>query len=141
MHDDADSEGRVRAVPELVASDDDAPIKLSSVEPRFGDWGPGYLEQRDDVMFGVVTLRPGDDFGNHIHEHHTESFLVLKGSAEVWFERSECVVIVEGDLIGAPPNVEHYFRNVGDMPFTAFFIKTPGVQGDKVDLPWLPEGN
>ena len=113
--------------------------RVADAELRFGDWGPGYLVQHDDAMFGVVRLRPGDDFGNHLHERHTESFLVLEGEAEVWFERQERVVIRQGDFIAAPPNVEHYFRNVGVVPFVAFFTKAPGVAGDKIDRPWTPD--
>jgi quercetin dioxygenase-like cupin family protein len=112
---------------------------LRDAELRFGDWGPGYLVQGDDAMFGVVTLRPGDAFPNHRHDRHAESFLVLAGVAELWMDRAERLELREGDLVTAPAGVEHYLRNTGAVPFTAFFAKAPGVPGDKVDLEWQPE--
>lgn len=115
--------------------------RLGDVEPRFGDWGPGYATKHDDAAFGTVVLRPGDDFGNHLHNSHTESFVVLQGVAEVWLNRSTRVVIQQGDLLRAEPGEEHYVRNSFSEPFKALFIKTPWVDGDKVDLPWTPDSN
>jgi quercetin dioxygenase-like cupin family protein len=111
---------------------------IADVQPRFGEWGPGYLVQSDDAAFGVVTLRPGDAFDNHFHEHHTETFLVLEGSAELWLDRDELLVLGPGDLVGCLPRVEHYLRNTGSAPFRALFVKSPGVSGDKVEAPWAP---
>lgn len=111
---------------------------LAAAELRFGTWGPGYLSQEEHAAFGVVVLRPGDDFANHYHERHEESFLVLAGEAELWLDRESLVQLSEGDLVSCPPGVEHYLRNVGDADFRAFFTKVPGVPGDKIDVPWTP---
>ncbi|WP_430592221.1 cupin domain-containing protein [Humidisolicoccus flavus] len=106
---------------------------------RFGDWGPGYLVENEDAAFGAVTLRPGDTFANHFHEHHTESFFVIEGEAELWLDRATVQRLSDGDFVQCTPQVQHYLRNVSDAPFTAFFIKSPGISGDKVDAPWEPE--
>jgi quercetin dioxygenase-like cupin family protein len=111
---------------------------LADIQPRFGDWGPGYLVPEGDAAFGAVYLRPGDEFGNHYHERHEESFLVLEGRAELWLDRSQLVELAPGDLIRCRPGVEHFLRNTSDEPFRAFFIKAPGVPGDKVDAEWRP---
>lgn len=113
-------------------------VNISEVEKRFGSWGPGYLVQADDAAFGVVTLRPGDEFANHYHEQHTESFYVVQGAAEVWLDQSECVSVQPGDFIQCRPNVQHYLRNVGDEEFTAVFTKSPGVCDDKIAVDWRP---
>ena len=115
-----------------------AVVNVSQVEPRFGDWGPGYLAQHDDAAFGVVTLRPGDAFDNHLHNHHEESFLVLDGAIELWRNRSERLDLVQGDFVRCPAGVEHFLRNTGDTVARAFFVKAPGVASDKVDAPWVP---
>jgi quercetin dioxygenase-like cupin family protein len=112
--------------------------RIGDAALRFDDWGPGYLVQDDVAHFGVVVLRPGDEFGNHLHEHHTESFLVLAGTAELWLDRNERIPLVEGDFVPARPGVEHYLRNISDASFTAFFVKAPGVSGDKIERPWRP---
>ena len=108
---------------------------------RFGDWGPGYLAQAHDAAFGVVVLRPGDEFGNHLHEKHTESFIVIEGSAEIWIDRAKASVVTVGDVLRAEPGEEHFVRNPFDQTFRAVFVKTPWVDGDKVDKPWTPESS
>ena len=116
-------------------------LRSADATLRFGDWGPGYLSQADDAAFGVVVLRPGDEFGNHLHEHHTESFVVLEGRAEFWIDRAEPVVAAAGEVIHAAAHEEHFVRNPFDETFRAVFVKTPWVDGDKVDKPWTPEAS
>lgn len=112
---------------------------IDSAELRFGDWGPGYLAEEEHAAFGVVKLRPGDEFTNHYHEHHEESFLMLGGEIELWLDQSDRTVLARGDFVRCAPRVQHYLRNVGVVDATAFFVKAPGVPGDKVEVPWRPE--
>lgn len=127
----------------MMSDDEAAPVKqnLADLERRFGDWGPGYLAQEDHAAFGAIYLRPGDEFENHFHEHHEESFLVISGRAELWLDRARLVHLEVGDFVRCPPRVEHFFRNTGDEPFQAFFVKAPGIRSDKVDAPWTPEAD
>lgn len=113
-------------------------LRAADADLRFGDWGPGYLVQGDDAAFGVVVLRPGDEFANHLHEHHTESFVVLEGRAEIWLDRDTRRVVAAGDVLRAEPREEHFVRNPFDETFRAVFVKTPWVDGDKIDRPWTP---
>lgn len=106
---------------------------------RFGEWGPGYLSKDDSAAFGTVVLRPGDVFDNHLHEHHTESFVVLEGAAEVWLDRTERHIIRAGDVLHARAGEEHLLRNPFGAVFRAVFVKSPWVDADKVDRPWAPE--
>lgn len=114
------------------------PRNVAEAELRFGDWGPGYLATSAEAAFGTVVLRPGDEFGNHLHEHHTESFIVVEGEADVWFDRTEPIRLRVGDLVSAPAGVQHYLRNSNSADFRAVFVKTPWVDGDKIDHPWQP---
>ncbi|KRA24039.1 hypothetical protein ASD65_06090 [Microbacterium sp. Root61] len=114
-------------------------LRTADAALRFGDWGPAYLSQGDGAAFGVVVLRPGDEFGNHLHEHHTESFVVIEGSAEIWIDREKRAVVTVGEVLHADPHEEHYVRNPFDRTFRAVFVKTPWVDGDKVDMPWTPD--
>ena len=113
-------------------------LNLADAELRFGSWGPGYLTRSDAAAFGTVVLRPGDEFGNHLHEHHTESFIVVEGEADIWFDRADPIRLTAGDLVSAPPGVEHYLRNSSGSDFRAVFVKTPWVDGDKIERPWQP---
>jgi quercetin dioxygenase-like cupin family protein len=114
------------------------PARLDDADLRFGEWGPGYLTTAPDLAVGVVVLRPSDEFANHLHERHTESFVVLEGRAELWLDRAERLDLVPGDVISVPAGREHYLRGIGDVPFRAVFLKTPWVDGDKVDADWTP---
>lgn len=113
-------------------------LHLDDVEPRFGDWGPGYVSRESAAAYGVVRLRPGDAFPAHVHERHTESFVVLEGRAELWLDRRGPFVLRPRALIHARPGVEHFLRNRFDEPFVALFVKTPWIDGDKLDVDWLP---
>lgn len=113
-------------------------LRAAEADLRFGDWGPGYLARDEDAAFGVVVLRPGDVFANHLHEHHTESFVVLEGRAEIWLDRRTRRVVEAGDVLRAAPHEEHLVRNPFDEVFRAVFVKTPWIDGDKVDRPWTP---
>lgn len=114
-------------------------LHLDDVDLRFGDWGPGYVSRDPAAAFGVVVLRAGDEFANHLHELHTESFLVIEGRAELWLDRSELLEVGPGDLVHARPGVEHFLRNPYVDTFRAAFVKTPFVDGDKIDADWAPE--
>ncbi|MGO2091899.1 MAG: cupin domain-containing protein [Microbacterium gubbeenense] len=113
-------------------------LRPADAELRFGDWGPAYLSKTDAAAFGTVVLRPGDAFDNHAHEHHTESFVAVEGEAEVWIDRTHRATLAAGEVLHAEPGEEHFLRNVSDRVFRAVFVKTPWVDGDKVDHPWQP---
>ncbi|WP_158685260.1 cupin domain-containing protein [Microbacterium halophytorum] len=116
-------------------------LRPADAELRFGDWGPAYLSKTEDAAFGTVVLRPGDEFGNHLHEHHTESFVALEGEAEVWIDRTRCTTLRAGEILHANPGEEHFLRNVAGSVFRAVFVKTPWVDGDKVERPWQPKSD
>lgn len=114
-------------------------VTVADAELRFGDWGPGYLSTGEHAAFGTVVLRPGDAFGNHLHERHTESFIAVEGVAEVWIDRRTRVELRAGQILHAEPGEEHFLRNASDAPFRAVFVKTPWADGDKIERPWTPE--
>lgn len=116
-------------------------VSAADVELRFGDWGPGYLVEHEDAAFGIVVLRPGDAFANHLHEHHTESFFCLEGAVEVWLDRAGPRTLGTHQLLQARPGVEHYLRNVSPHDARLLFVKSPGVPGDKVVRDWSPEAD
>lgn len=109
------------------------------VERKFGDWGPGYLFTGSNASYGIVTLRPGDAFANHLHEAHEETFFVLEGTIEIWLDRNERLMLSAEDLVRCEPGVEHFLRNTSDRNARALFLKVPGIEGDKIEKPWVPE--
>ncbi|MDV3220944.1 cupin domain-containing protein [Intrasporangium sp.] len=73
------------------------------------------VEERGRI--GCVTPR-------HLHEREAETFIVLDGALEGWFEGSRTLVEA-GSLIHLPPRREHAFRIASE---TAHFynLVTPG---------------
>jgi quercetin dioxygenase-like cupin family protein len=65
--------------------------------------------------------------------------VVLEGRAEIWLDRDTRRVVSAGDVLRAEPHEEHFVRNPFDETFRAVFVKTPWVDGDKVDRPWTPD--
>lgn len=117
----------------------DRVLSTAGAELRFGTWGPAYLSKDEGAAFGTVVLRPGDVFDNHVHELHTESFVVLEGRAAIWIDRETRYVVSAGDILHARPGEEHLVTNPFDETFRAVFVKSPWVDGDKIDRPWRPE--
>jgi len=48
--------------------------RVTDVELRFGDHGPGYIVRGPRTDVGYVVLPPGQDFPNHYHETIEEGF-------------------------------------------------------------------
>jgi len=113
-------------------------VNKESIELRFGSWGPGYLLKGKQAAYGIVTLRSGDEFANHYHERHEETFFVLEGRFELWLDRSERLELQTGDLVRCPAGVQHYLRNVTNENASALFVKAPNEEFDKIDLQWSP---
>lgn len=109
------------------------------IDYRFGDWGPGYLHQVDELELGVVALRPGDLIDNHYHEHCTETFIVIEGGCTLWINQSDQFQLETGDIVSSPANEQHCLRNDTDSLCRFIFLKTPGSPGDTIKVDWTPE--
>ncbi len=92
-------------------------------EPTISRPGDGELHERSDGYrlvrvdlpdIGVIEI----DFDEtlvvdpHIHEDHTDSFLVLEGQVE-FTAGDETVVLGPGGFISSPPGARHGFRSAG----------------------------
>ena len=61
--------------------------------------------------------------------------------AAAWIDRQAPAILSAGDVLHAVPHEEHFVRNPFDETFRAVFVKTPWVDGDKVDKPWTPDAS
>lgn len=111
---------------------------LHAAQPRWGDWGPAYALQGPTSDIGLLTLRPGDEMTNHIHEHCDESFIVLNGAVTLWVDCENRFELQPGDVYRCSPGEMHYFVNEGDISLEMIFIKSPQSPGDTINLPWKP---
>ena len=60
-----------------------------------------------------VQHPPGGTSPQHIHEWEHQAF-ITEGAGALWVEGKE-YPIKKGDAVLVPPNVNHQFRNTGDV--------------------------
>lgn len=101
-------------------------VHESESEYRFGDNGPKYLMQGEQIDLGIVVLNPGQDFHNHFHEHYEENFFVLEGKVDFYLD-GKLYTLTQGDLLRCDKREAHYLINPYDTVFKAVFVKAPHV--------------
>jgi quercetin dioxygenase-like cupin family protein len=87
--------------------------------------GNRYLAARPELSFLEFEVKPGDGVEPHFHKGHSDSFYVLEGEVE-FHVGDEVVTGTPGTYVLAPPNVVHFFRNIGDRPVRLLNLHTPG---------------
>jgi quercetin dioxygenase-like cupin family protein len=80
---------------------------------------------RPELSLLEFELKPGGGVDPHFHKGHSDSFFVLEGEVE-FHVGDEVVNGTVGSYVLAPPNVVHFFRNVGDRPARILNMHTPG---------------
>jgi quercetin dioxygenase-like cupin family protein len=80
---------------------------------------------RPELSLLEVTFDPGTGVQPHFHKGHSDSFYVLEGELE-FHVGDEVVEAAAGSYVLAPPNVVHWFTNVGDTPARMLNLHTPG---------------
>lgn len=112
--------------------------RVTDVELRFGDHGPGYLVRGPRTDVGCVVLPPGKDFPNHYHGSIEEGFYTISGTVTLWLNGRERMTLRPGDYLRCDPLEMHYFVNEGDEPWRALFVKSPYAPKDGVVVEWRP---
>ena len=103
-------------------------------EYRFGDSGPKYLMRGPNIDFGIVRLKPGESFPNHLHEVIEEDFFILEGEIEFEINGEKYATLKKGDFINVSPKNSHFLTNTGDKAAKAVFVKAPYEPKDKVNV-------
>jgi len=113
-------------------------IHEDEVEYRFdGISGPKYLMRGPRADFGLVILKPGEDFQTHYHRAIEEDFFTLSGTVDIYIN-GERWTLKPGELCHVPPMTPHYLINRGDEDWKAIFVKAAYDPKDKVNVEWLP---
>lgn len=112
-------------------------INDSQREYRFGDSGPKYLIRGPRMSFGIVVLKPGQDFKAHYHNIMEENFYILEGELEIHIN-NDVFHCKKGDFIHVEPKEIHYLLNTGSTDFKAAFMLAPFQEKDKVDVDNFP---
>jgi quercetin dioxygenase-like cupin family protein len=89
------------------------------------------LVAREELVMFEFEMEPRTDGASpHIHKQHVDSFYVLEGELEVMVD-GETVRARTGDLVHAPPNVVHAFRNSSDGRLRFLNTHAPGMRFDE----------
>ena len=67
-------------------------------------------------LHAQLTLPPGAGIGEHVHEHETELFYVLRGQGEM-LQDGVWMPLAPGDATSTGDGQSHALRNTGDGPF------------------------
>jgi mannose-6-phosphate isomerase-like protein (cupin superfamily) len=71
-----------------------------------------------------MTLQPGDEIGEEIHDDRDQFFRFETGAGEVWIDGNRSKV--EGDdAVIVPAGAKHNIVNIGDEPLRLYTIYAP----------------
>ena len=80
------------------------------------------------LMMGRFDVRKGEAPPYHQHTHEDEVFMLIKGTALVWYDDQEYEV-AEGGVVFLPKGVPHSYRITSDRA-DLLMINTPaGIEG------------
>ena len=80
------------------------------------------------LMMGRFHVRKGEAPPYHKHLHEDEIFLLIKGTALVWYDDQE-YELTEGGVVYLPKGVPHAYRIVSDEADLLMLNTPAGVEG------------
>ena len=89
------------------------------------------LVAREELVVFEFELEPRTHGADpHIHRRHVDSFYVLEGELEVMVD-GETFHARPGELVHAPPNAVHAFKNSSAERLRFLNVHTPGMRFDE----------
>ena len=98
-------------------------VKTKDVEKQVFDWGKlEWLSEpnttgSENMVTGVVSLKPGQGHSRHNHPGIEENLYILKGKGKQTIEINEELIekeVTEGELIHIPADIFHSTINIGE---------------------------
>lgn len=78
----------------------------------------------DTVTMHQLTMEPGDEFANHVHEESVDIISVVQGSGVLISDGTE-YPIRRGDVVYVPAGVDHGMRNDGEETLISVDSQAP----------------
>lgn len=72
----------------------------------------------------LMTLKPGEEIGEEIHEDHDQFFRIESGSGEVSIDGKR-TAIKDDDAVIVPAGARHNVINTGDEPLALYTLYGP----------------
>jgi mannose-6-phosphate isomerase-like protein (cupin superfamily) len=84
-----------------------------------------------NLQLVLMSLEPGDEIGEEVHEDRDQFFRIEAGKGEVWIDGT-CHKVEEDDGIIVPQGARHNVVNRGDEPFKLYTIYGPPEHKDGI---------
>ena len=82
----------------------------------------------------LMTLQPGDDIGEEVHDGHDQFFRIESGKGEVLIDGTRHPV-QDDDAVIVPAGARHNVTNTGDAPLKLYTLYAPPEHKDGVIHP------
>lgn len=79
----------------------------------------------------IMTIPPGGEIGEEVHEHTDQILTFVSGTAEAQVN-GERRMVAQGDLVVVPAGHKHNFINTGPNPLVLYTVYGPPEHRDKV---------
>ena len=83
--------------------------------------------------FGIIEIAPGRVLEAHVHDGEDDAFYIIEGEMTFVVGEDE-IPAPPGTFVLVPPDVEHGFRNDGDVPVRMFNIHAPAGFDRRIGL-------
>ena len=77
-----------------------------------------------NIQLVLMTLRPGEEIGEEVHDDRDQFFRVEEGSGEVWIDDVR-TPIKDDDAIIVPQGAKHNVVNTGSAPLKLYTLYGP----------------
>lgn len=77
----------------------------------------------------LMTIQPGEDIGEEVHDGHDQFFRIEKGKGEVWID-GVCSKIKSDDAVIVPAGARHNVINIGEKPLKLYTLYGPPEHRD-----------
>jgi mannose-6-phosphate isomerase-like protein (cupin superfamily) len=72
----------------------------------------------------LMTLKPGEEIGEEVHQDGDQFFRVEAGTGEVWIDGRRTAIASE-DAVLVPAGARHNVRNTGEAPLKLYTLYGP----------------
>lgn len=72
----------------------------------------------------LMSLQPGEEIGEEVHEDRDQFFRVEEGKGEIWIDGQRTAVKSDMAMI-APAGARHNVKNTGDKPLKLYTLYGP----------------
>jgi mannose-6-phosphate isomerase-like protein (cupin superfamily) len=86
----------------------------------------------------LMSLNPGEEIGEEVHETHDQFFRVEDGEGEVWIDGVK-TPIKDDDAVIVPAGARHNVINTGEEPLKLYTLYGPPDHRDGVVHPSKPD--